>query len=435
MAVRDFARVPSLTRQVGGLQGDLAALTHQVGELQGEFAALRPQVGGLEGDLAALARQIGELRGDLAALTAQVGGLQGDLAALARQVGELQGGLATLTPQAMELNSELDALKAQFEQERASRQKIQDARDLSNEITRCRAVSEGTVFVLGFARSSTTISTEILNSSTDVFILAEANFYLPHQEHRFRDWYNRMHFGFDNQVSKTTYAPDFVPEVDHDWLDWLCAAKTIYPFVGDKMAFSAQHFNFVPPCKIQSFFEARFFKSKYVFTIRDPIQTLLSAAKLFGISTDCGVIAEIIAWLRFVQLWADWVRIFGSTITFDADELDHDTIYRLQKFIGTDLSGAEFFIDKRRRTNHLNVNAFPILNQVKDELTMVFDLVKAAMKNSPSQWQLNGEVRGGLPNGRASAAGPVELSKTPIFRAWAMCEKLIRNLQRQLVST
>jgi FkbM family methyltransferase len=56
-AVRDFVSVPSLTRQVGGLQGGLAALTRQVGELKDETAALTRQVGELEGELAALKGQ------------------------------------------------------------------------------------------------------------------------------------------------------------------------------------------------------------------------------------------------------------------------------------------------------------------------------------------------------------------------------------------
>ena len=267
--------------------------------------------------------------------------------------------------------------------------------------------------------------------------MGEANFYLPHQERRFRDWYNQMHAElFSNQASKTTYAPDFVPEVSHDWLDWLCVAKTVYPFVGDKMAFSAQHFNLAEPSKIQSFFEARFFKSKYVFTIRDPVQALLSTVKLLNISTDRGITAEIIAWLRFVQLWADWVRIFPNTLTFDADKLSNDTICDLQTFIGIDLSGAELFVDEQNRTNHFNVTTFPILDQIKDDLTMVFDLAKAAMKNNPSQWQLHGGQRAVPSDGSnavtSSMYRPAHLSKTPIFSAWAMCEKLIRNLQPQL---
>jgi Sulfotransferase family len=400
-AVREIVGVPSLTRNVDELGSKLATLSGEVGELQRELRGFTGQVERLPSELAALARQVGELKEESTASRQQVMELQ-----------KTQSGRAL--------------------QEAAEKKMIQD---LSDEISRCRALSEGTIFVLGFGRSSTTISTEILNSSKDVFMLAEANFYMPHRYQRFRDWYNQMHFEFNNQVSKSTYAPDFVPEISHGWLDWLSAANELYPFVGDKMAFSDKHFSIADPHKIQSFFEARFFKSKYVFTIRDPIQTLLSTAKLFNISSDRGMIAEMIAWLRFVKMWADWVRIFPNTMSFEADKLGKGTIGDLQAFIGIELSNAEIFIDERNRTNHLTLNAFPILHQFKGALTAVFELVKAAMSNHPSQWQLLGEKRGGRPsNSEDTKIHPAHLSKTPIFSAWAMCEKLIGQLEAQLGS-
>lgn len=377
-----------------------------------------------------LTRNVDELAGKLGSLTGQVGELQGELAALARQVGELKGESAASIQQVIELQ------KAQLERAPKEAEQKKRIRDFSDEISRCRELSESTIFLLGFARSSTAISTQILNSSKDIFMLGEANFYFPHTEFRFRDWYNRMHCEINNnQVSKTTYAPDFVPEISHNWLDWLCAAKEVYPFVGDKMAFSAQHFNFAKPYVIQSFFEARFFKSKYVFTMRDPLQTLLSTAKLFNISTDHQMIEETIAWLQFVQMWADWLRVFPNTLTFDADELNNDTICDLGAFIGAELSEAKAFIDEWSRTKHLNTKSFPTLDQVKDDLTMIFDLVKAAMSHHPSQWQLSGEKRLASTNFPAAKIGPENLSRTKIFSAWAMCEKLIGELQVQLAST
>ena len=304
----------------------------------------------------------------------------------------------------------------------------------SHEISRCRDLCAGTIFLLGFARSSTSITAQILNSSKRIFLLGEANLYLPHPEKRFRDWYNEMHLKVNNQVSKTTYAPDLVPEVDHDWLDWLSAASKVYPLVGDKMAFSAIQFSMVDPSKIRSFFESRFILSKYVFTIREPTQTLLSTAKLFAIMDDGGIIKEIIAWLRFIQMWADWVRIFPNTLTFIAEELGKNTLNGLQDFLEIDLSGAELFIDEGNRTKHQNLDAFPILAQIQDELKKVFDLVRVALNHNPIQWQLTGALRADQSADRDAKLNPVHLSKTPIYSAWAMCEELIQNLQQDQLS-
>jgi Sulfotransferase family len=311
-----------------------------------------------------------------------------------------------------------------------------NVRSLADEISLCREISGQTIFILGFARSSTTITTQLLNSAPNVLLLGEANFYLRNTEPRFSDWYNRMHFGFRNQVSKTSYAPDFVPEIEHDWLDWLSQARKYYAYVGDKMAFSAQHFGLAEPSAIQSFFESRFFDARYVFTIREPVQTLLSAARLFGIQDNRALIPEILAWLRFVQLWADWVRTFPSTYTFAAEDLGPETLADLQRFLGIDLSGAESFISPPNRTRHCNMNLFPTLAQIDGEMSEIFGFVKAAIKTRPPQLQLSGELRpdrsrpgNETPSLRTEATLP---SKTPIYSAWAACERLIGHLQPQV---
>ena len=79
----------------------------------------------------------------------------------------------------------------------------------SEEFAVCRRLERKAVFIVGFARSSTTVTLQILNAAKNAFILGEANFYLPNAEARFRDWYNRMHIEFNNQITKSSYAPDF----------------------------------------------------------------------------------------------------------------------------------------------------------------------------------------------------------------------------------
>lgn len=342
--------------------------------------------------------------------------MKSNLAVLTRQADEIKNNLASTICPGNDLQDELKMSKDGVDHVKSTH--------TNNEILKCRNIADETLFLLGFARSSTSIYTQVLNSSRDIFILGEANFYLPHHEHRFVDWYKKMHIEFDNQVSKTTYAPDFLPDISHSWLDWLIEAKKCYKLVGDKMAFSAQHFNFVEPNKIQSFFEARFFNSKYIFTLRNPLQTLISTAKLFGISKEIQIAAEIIAWLRFVQMWANWVRIFPNTLTFSADAPSSDTICAIQAFLGIDLSGAERFLNNRHRTDHSNVEEFPLIDHMKGDLAMVFELVTMAMKGNLSHWQRTGRLRSGLLNGCVSPA-----TETPIYEAWAMCEKLIRDLQ------
>jgi hypothetical protein len=187
--------------------------------------------------------------------------------------------------------------------------------ELQCEIESCRALARRCVFVVGFARSSTGIVLSMLNAAPSSRILGEANFYLTKDAAPFRDRYNVQHVGFHLQLTKSTHAPDFTPGRDSTWWQWLTAAARFYDVLGDKMAFSSFHLSHPGPAAIVRFFEARFFEARYVFLLRNPVDTLLSAANLFGIEDDARLVRECIAWLRYVQLWADWIRNFPHTLT------------------------------------------------------------------------------------------------------------------------
>ena len=164
---------------------------------------------------------------------------------------------------------------------------------LTEEIAACRKIAPQAIFIMGFARSSTTITSEIINSSPEVLLLGEANWYIPNSHPRFRDWYNAKHRQFGTQITKCSYAPDFIPRAEHSWWESIELAASFYQLVGDKMAFSSHHFQLTEPRQIQAFFEARFFTSRYIFMIRDPVQTMLSAAQLFSITDNGSMIVEI----------------------------------------------------------------------------------------------------------------------------------------------
>ena len=261
------------------------------------------------------------------------------------------------------------------------------------EIEIARSLAPKAVFVLGFARSSTTIVAEIINTAPDALILGEANWYIPNAHLRFRDWYNEQHTLFENQISKISHAPDFIPEKDHSWWEWLQSASVCYPVLGDKMAFSAQHFDLVQPSKIQSFFEARFLLARYVLTIRDPNQTLLSTAHLFSIRDDFVMLREIMAWLEFIKLWADWVRTFPNTLTLIAKEIGPHTIDQLEGFLDLRLQHAALLLDKDEQRFHEMQNALPILEQTKGRLTDIFECVKAALSTDRVLWQADQDRR------------------------------------------
>ena len=74
------------------------------------------------------------------------------------------------------------------------------------EIKTCRSIASRCAFILGPARSGTTILAQIINANDRAYLTTEANFYEAGPHPDFRDWYNGQHLLFQNQIAKFSYA-------------------------------------------------------------------------------------------------------------------------------------------------------------------------------------------------------------------------------------
>ena len=255
--------------------------------------------------------------------------------------------------------------------------------ELSTEIETCHSYSKKSLFVFGFARSGTAILGKILNANSQCFMTGEANFYLNQSIPRFRDSFNEMHQRFGNQISKLTYAPDFIPKRKHYWWEYYHEASKYYDYVGDKIALSHYHLGECPPTDLMSFFEARFFDAKYIFTVRSPIQTILSACKLFSIADQRGMEGLISGWLDFIRFWSHCIQIFPSTITLIFRPFCEEDILRLGEFLGIDLSPSLVLIDRNAVTLHKGddnakrelIDKYGVrLNQIFEKISLSLEL-------------------------------------------------------------
>ena len=331
------------------------------------------------------------------------------------------------------IREHLDAIEIRFtgveKQAVEARSRLEQAVK-SQELEVCGALARRCLFVMGFARSSTTITLEILNTAPNALLLGEANFFQPREAPRWRDWYNTQHVSFRNQATKSAYTPDFVPDRLHTWWEWMEAAAAHYDVLGDKVAFSSNHLAGSGPEAISRFFEARFFGAKYVFLLRNPIDTLLSMAKLAGIDNDVALMCECRAWLRYVQLWADWVRNFPHTLTLIADDFGPQTVADLASFTGLALNDAELLLDERNRRRHEIPAHFPTLGAVKGELIEIFDLAKEALGQNPVLWQAEQKRSADENDDKGDAPGRIAVVPRPLGHAWARAE----DLQKRLVA-
>src|SRR5204862_6445007 len=62
------------------------------------------------------------------------------------------------------------------------------------------------LFVVGHARSGTSILMQALNTSPDIFLLGEANLYVEGLRIGFPRWFNDMHRQFGNTLGKGSYC-------------------------------------------------------------------------------------------------------------------------------------------------------------------------------------------------------------------------------------
>ena len=135
------------------------------------------------------------------------------------------------------------------------------------------------LFVVGHARSGTTVLMRALNSSRDIFLLGEANLALEGLKPGFARWYNQMHAGDGKPSTKDTFCPVATSEYANgvETLNWLSQR---FRYVGEKIAFRSHNLGYDP----QRFFEfhaRNFFLSHYVCVIRHPADVLKSSREMF----------------------------------------------------------------------------------------------------------------------------------------------------------
>lgn len=288
----------------------------------------------------------------------------------------------------------------------------------STELAVCRSIAARCCFVMGYARSGTTVLADVINSNERALITGEAHYFVPNDAPRFRDWFNAQHTRFGNQITKLTHAPDFIPDANHTWWQWLVEAAAFFEVVGDKVGLSDYFLSLVPPAAILSFYQSRFFNARYVFTIRNPLDTLVSAALKFNRDTHSSLRDLLRGWLVFVQLWADFVRVFPYTQTIIFDHFDIDIVDRLSAFVGLDLSPAKAFLVRPTRSYDISaLTAGSALEPYQHQLAEIFaNIINAASGDTVRL--------------RRSAQRADDPERPGCERAWILAEQALDALHR-----
>lgn len=208
--------------------------------------------------------------------------------------------------------------------------------------------AEQCVFIVGAARSGSTVLQNALNDSSDIFLLGEANFHSDPNTPDFAARYNAMHRSWANQENKSSYCPPVLAG-DGRWNDFLCQLAQQYRLVGARTvitaagAESAAEDWFAFHCR-------HFLKSRYIFTFRDPLATLLSTQELQRYTIGK---AESLAWvmrnyLAMIALYLRCVRLLPYVQAVCHEDIDRAGFDRLEAWLGVQLPHAHLYYDPTR---------------------------------------------------------------------------------------
>lgn len=217
-----------------------------------------------------------------------------------------------------------------------------------------RIESQG-LFILGSARSGTSVLTRCLNSSPEVFLLEEPNFFQHEHIQDFAAFFNAMHAAMGNFPFKGTYVPPpAAPE--NGPLGLLHRLCRQYRYAGEKQAIGPHDY---PPNWKQLFldFNAKYFlRSRRLITIRRPSETLWSMHKLFPASP---VPRLFEAWLESLSLSIDVYRVCPNSSLMFFEDFGKPALDRLGEMLGVKFGVPASVLGKHQICSQLDDGELP----------------------------------------------------------------------------
>ena len=208
--------------------------------------------------------------------------------------------------------------------------------------------AENCVFIVGAAHSGSTVLQNALNDSPDIFLFGEADFHTDPGTPDFAARYNAMHRAWSNQETKSSFCPPVLAG-DGRWDEYLCWLATQHRLVGAKTVITAAGAE--AAAEEWFAFQCRhFFRSRYIFTFRDPLATLLSTQGLQRLTIGK---AESLAWvmsnyLAVIALYLRCLRILPNVQAICHEDADRAGFDRMEAWLGVKLPQAHLYYDAGR---------------------------------------------------------------------------------------
>lgn len=143
-----------------------------------------------------------------------------------------------------------------------------------------RARSNEFVFVVGSARSATTILAEIINMQQDCFVMMEDNPFINHYMADYVTWYRNMTQEAGSKMAKGFYLPSFCSR-NIGWAKTYLLLKENYRVVGGKIAFGPHDYWENVQSNFLDFYISIFPNATYFGCLRHPVDCIESMTIMF----------------------------------------------------------------------------------------------------------------------------------------------------------
>ncbi len=234
------------------------------------------------------------------------------------------------------------------------------------------------LFVVGNARSGTSIIWTCLNISKHIFLLGEANLYLHYFRDNFVDYFNEQHLSFNNRRSKGTFVPPSIfPE--RGGLSLFSRMNRHYIYVGEKIAFGPAEKcdNEIHQNIFFNFHAKYFYFSTYLLIIRKPIEVVWSMLKKFP---EKKLTKLFECWLRTIQIQLDVYQTFPNSYVMFFEDLNCNFFTEIGSIIGIDLYIPEGMLIEENKHSLLGDDQIPneLLNyqEICHKCSEIYNLIR-----------------------------------------------------------
>lgn len=218
-----------------------------------------------------------------------------------------------------------------------------------------RTLESQGLFILGCARSGTTVLTRSLNRSPDVMLLEEASFFLREEATDFTTFFNQLHASWGNRCLKGTYlAPPLVQE--NGLLPTLLRLGSGYRYIGEKIAAGPRGYPASWPQAYLDFQAKYFLRSKYLYIVRTPIEVVWSMHKLFP---DRPILWLFETWLQTIALSLDAYQVFPNSRMLFLEDLGLPVLEQIIEWLGLPLPRLPANIGRKYMNSALPLGQIP----------------------------------------------------------------------------